>query len=145
VYYLATDGKKWTAPLYISTGGNGHQSVEGPGLAISRGNQLHVVYIDSSQRIWYTSKPLDAPGLPSQPVPAPVRAIDRVPTPAPTSTPYLAPEPTIVADQALASPAAPPTVDLVSSPRLPLVAGAGASVILLAALGLARHLIGTRD
>jgi hypothetical protein len=145
VYYLATDGKKWTAPVYISTGANGHQSVEAPGLAISRGNQLHVVYIDSSQRIWYTSKPLDAPGLPSQPVPAPVRAIDREPTPAPTSTPYLAPEPTIATGQALASPAGPPTVDLVSSPRLPLVAGAGASVILLAALGLARTLIGTRD
>jgi hypothetical protein len=73
VYYLAWNGANWTDPVLVSNGAIGLRSVELPWLAVSNGNQLHVVYEDDFQRIWYTTRSVSAPPIAAQPIPTPER------------------------------------------------------------------------
>lgn len=82
VYHLTYTQAGWSQPVFISPGATGRQAVDSPALAISNGNQLHVVYEDDHQRIWYTSRIVDVPALPKQVIPTPLS----VPTTAPKQT-----------------------------------------------------------
>jgi hypothetical protein len=98
IYHLTWDGRNWTQPTYISTGSVGKTSVELPAITISRGNQVHVVYEDDFQRLWYTTHLTAAPQTMARPVPAPP-ALASLPTvvpavPTPTAAQVATPVPT---------------------------------------------------
>lgn len=70
VYHLAWNGTSWSDPVLVSGGAIGFRSVELPWITVSDGNHLHVVYEDDFQRIWYTTRSVSAPPLPSGELPA---------------------------------------------------------------------------
>lgn len=65
--YLKWLGGSWSRPVLISPGLDGkgvtgtNSSLEQPAIALSVGNELHVVFHDGFQRIWYTTSLIDAP------------------------------------------------------------------------------------
>jgi hypothetical protein len=73
IYYLAWRGRCWTDPSLISNAAVGKTVVDSPSMAVSGGNHLHVVYVDDSQRIWYTSRITAAPSV----APRPFSKVDR--------------------------------------------------------------------
>jgi hypothetical protein len=89
VYHLEWDGTSWSRPTYLSKGAVGSRSVEQPSSAISEGNRLHAAWEDDFKRIWYTSRLLDAPTLPTQHLsPPPLQAApDTQPVPSHKSPP----------------------------------------------------------
>jgi hypothetical protein len=94
VYYLAWNGVAWSDPVVVSVGAIGARSVELPWLTISNGNQLHLVYEDDFQRMWYTTRSVPAPPLPTRPIPAPDRragGASREPEPTQTAVPTVPP------------------------------------------------------
>ncbi|MGE3269585.1 MAG: sialidase family protein [Chloroflexota bacterium] len=104
VYYLTWNGMTWSDPVLVSMGALGLRSVELPWIVVSNGNQLHVVYEDDFQRIWYTTRTVSAPQIPAQPLPTPAltgaaaREAEASPTPIPpTPLPDLSGLPAITA------------------------------------------------
>ncbi|MCB0164424.1 MAG: exo-alpha-sialidase [Anaerolineae bacterium] len=83
--YLSWQDQHWTPPVCIS-GSDAKRSnyIEEPALTVSNGNQLHAVFWDDRQRLWYTSKRLDVPGVP--PLPFPTQSIEIQVTPSPQIT-----------------------------------------------------------
>ncbi len=75
-YYTHWRNGLWTEPVVISVGLDGlgvtgeSVNMEMPSLALGSGNQLHAVFHEGQERIWYTSRLLpDLPALPWQPLP----------------------------------------------------------------------------
>jgi hypothetical protein len=94
IYHLTWNGQSWSPPTFISKGAVGKSSVEEPAMAISRGNQIHVVYEDDFERIWYTSQLASAPqALPEALPPVPVATA--VPTPRAAALPTVQPTPVV--------------------------------------------------
>jgi outer membrane protein assembly factor BamB len=94
VYHLAWNGTSWSDPVLVSLGAIGFRSVELPWITTSNGNQLHVVYEDDFQRIWYTTRSVSALPIPSNPIPTPVqtetdasRDLEASPTALPIASP----------------------------------------------------------
>jgi hypothetical protein len=131
-YYFRWAKGAWSQPVNISPGldGNGvtgtRNSLEQPSSAISEGNQLHVVFHDGFERIWYTRVAIDAPFESPTVLPTPSDSAIAEPT----STPTINQEPTAVA--ALPAQVVPPS----SSPFSPLLAGIVAAVLLIGAVVL---------
>lgn len=92
LYHLTWDGEAWSSPQLIY---NGEGFPEWPRIAISQGNQMHVVWFVRDQyfteganyKIWYSHNEADAPAQALPPTPTPTA------TPAPP-TPTLQPTPT---------------------------------------------------
>lgn len=76
VYYLAWNGTAWTDPVLVSTGAIGFRSVELPWIVSTNGNQLHVVYEDDFQRIWYTTRSVSALPIPPRPIATLIPEVD---------------------------------------------------------------------
>ena len=144
MYYLQSDGTAWSQPAYLSRGATGDVSLEFPALAIAGGNDLHVVYEEDFQRIWYTRRLLNAPGLPPQPIPAPEPAPVVEPTvpPAPAAIPAGLPQaqPTEQPPAPRIPPAGAPTPASAAMPGGPLAAGALSSILLLVAVLVVRRI-----
>lgn len=66
-YYFRWSNGIWSSPSLISPGLDGSgvtktdNSLEQPSITISQGNQLHAVFHDGFERIWYTDSRIDAP------------------------------------------------------------------------------------
>jgi hypothetical protein len=122
VLHLRWDGSTWSQPEVIASYIG--DVAEWPRVAVSDGNQLHVVWyvrdavnvwntVDKSKphRIWYAQGSSSAPAL--TPVPWPTHTPTPKPTPAaigPIFTPTRIPTPTPTPDPALASVTVPPEV-----------------------------------
>lgn len=140
-YYFSWTAAGWTAPLLISSGvvgggvTNTTESIEQPSLAIGEGNQLHVVFHDGFERIWYTTAATAAPHQPAISLPTPDMAATLAASPLPTAT--VAQEPTPVPVRALES-----TPASTGSPFSPLLVGLLPTLLLLGAFVVfygARH------
>jgi hypothetical protein len=139
VQYVTWDGQ-WSSATFVSPGALGKGWIQSPYLAISRGNRLHVVYEEDSQRIWYTGRPLDAPTNPVQELPPP----DFVPRAA-SFSPRPTPAPVEVASARALSPPATATLkgDVPISrgePFVPLLAGGLPALLLLGGIVAYRQL-----
>lgn len=67
VWYTFFKNQVWATPVCISGEKAGASNfIEEPALGISEGNKLHAVFWDDRKRLWYTSKLIDAPGIPPQ-------------------------------------------------------------------------------
>jgi hypothetical protein len=130
-YYFQWADNAWSQPVYISPGLEGSgvtgsvNSLEQPSIAISKGNQLHVVFHDGFERIWYTGATIDAPYESSAVLPTQ----NNTATAEPTSAPIINQEPTAVA--ALPAQAAPPSSN---SPFSPLLMSIMAALLLICAV-----------
>lgn len=109
-YYMQWNRQNWSLPINISSGLDGWgvthttQTLEAVSMAIGRGNQLHLVFHDGFERIWYTSRILNVPALP-------------IPTIVATTNPSNLPQPQILIYQRPLRPVVlTPTID---SPVLP--------------------------
>jgi hypothetical protein len=109
VYHLAWNGTTWTDPVLVSSGAIGFRSVELPWIVSVNGNQLHVVYEDDFQRIWYTTRSVSALPIPPRPIPTLVPEVDTSRPPDDEAAVAAAPTPDI---SGLA-----PIVDEPASPR----------------------------
>lgn len=99
MYSFMWRGGAWTPPEYASrrvVGGGvtgSTESIEQPSLALSQGNQLHLVFHDGFERIWYVTRKVDAPFQDVTPLPAPPTNIfqgsTQTPPPAAQPTPQL--------------------------------------------------------
>jgi len=121
VRYSQWNGQSWSAPEVLFTPAykpdvdTGH-----PSIVLTRGNQLHAIYRDLDKRIYYSTKTISAPYVPSAGLPT-------QPAETPTSIP------TVV------SPANPTPVPIdVDAPdsssqstALPLILGVGMSVLVI--------------
>lgn len=127
-YYTHWRSGLWTQPVVISVGLDGlgvtgeSRNMEMPSLALGLGNQLHAVFHDGQERIWYTSRLLpDLPAVPWQPLPTITPPVVHQPAASPlplataTSTPAFS----------LAAPPSPP------SPYLALLLGLFSAAALL--------------
>jgi hypothetical protein len=139
VYHLAYDGARWTKPTHISPGTVGARSVEQPSLAISEGNRLHAFWEDDFERLWYTSRIVDAPTLPARIVP-------------PAPSPVIAAVPVAKEARSSSPPSGPPAPNLgnvrfdqESSPQETFYASVAVSVVVIAALVLVRSHIEKRS
>jgi len=93
VYHLTWDGQAWSSPEPIYTGAGWP---EWPRIAISQGNQMHVVWFvrdqlftgDGNTNIWYSTGQAEAPRQPLPPtrIPTPTQ-LPPTPTLQPTATP----------------------------------------------------------
>lgn len=135
-YFRWAEGP-WSLPVLISPGLDGggvtqtSNSLEQPSIAISEGNQLHVVFHDGFERIWHTSVAIDAPyeapvALPTSAAVAIVAATTN-PVVAPTPSPQPTPAPVAIAQ------AAPPNT---SSTFAPLLIGVAPALLLVGAVVL---------
>lgn len=84
IFHTTWTGSGWTAPELVMLGPDSpdrYRVIDYPWAAISSGNRIHVVVHDH-QNIWYTSKTIDAPALPTAPIPtpAPSRTLAATPT-----------------------------------------------------------------
>jgi hypothetical protein len=76
-YYTRWQDGTWSVPVNISKNVDGkgisgdETSLEGPGMTLSEGNKLHVVFHDGLERIWYTTTTIDAP----RQTPTPLQAL----------------------------------------------------------------------
>lgn len=97
--YSRWDDGRWTQPVCIS-GPEAMASnyIEEAAMALGEGNRLHAVFWDGRQRLWYTTRQVEAPAVAPQPWPQP--SVDEMvaatpsPSPEPTAqppTPALAP------------------------------------------------------
>ena len=137
VYHLSWDGVRWSEPLRLSIGAIGARAVESPWLTIGTGNQLHVVYHDDYQRIWYTTRSTSAPATVPQALPAPSSIAVNPPAVGAT-------EPT--ADRNAVVPHVSPPTDtgLFSQSRNPFLLGILPVAVVLAGIVLVRVLQRTR-
>jgi hypothetical protein len=131
IYYLAWDGTRWSQPVRISQGAIGKRSIEQPVITLSEGNRLHVVWEDDFERIWYTTRVVDAPTLPIGAIP-----------PAPTKG-QIPPQPIDSAAPPSTMPRVIPEIgagDFSTSaePAVPLLAGIIPSLIVIGAIALSR-------
>jgi len=91
-YYFQWQDGTWSDPLLISPGLDGRgvtgesSSLEQPSIDINEGDQLHVVFHDGFERIWYTSALIDAPEQEPVVFSAEDSTLFSKPTIAPTST-----------------------------------------------------------
>jgi len=128
-YFRWTDGD-WTPPVLISPGLDGSgvtqtvNSLEQPSIAISGGSQLHAVFHDGFERIWYTSTAIDAPA--ETPLPLPTIAAPVEATATATASPTPSPEP-----HSTPAPLPGAMVAQSSSPLPPLLEGAAPAVLLV--------------
>jgi len=98
LYHLTWDGNAWSAPeqIYLERG----SFPEWPQIAVSMGNQLHVVWFirgiedqfrseEGKYTVWYASRPVEAPAITPLPLftPTPTATITATPSPFPTNTP----------------------------------------------------------
>jgi hypothetical protein len=96
IYHLTWDGTSWLEPetLAVYTPNQGYP--EYPRLAISEGNQLHVVWFTRGEQfgVWYSSTQTDAPHQTPVPIntPTPTPLPTSTPIPPPTATPLPTPE-----------------------------------------------------
>jgi hypothetical protein len=85
--YSYWDSSQWARPECIpSTDEMG--PIEDARLTVSEGNRLHVVFPENFERLWYTTRLVNAPHIPPLPLPT----VPPVPTASPTAT--ATPEPT---------------------------------------------------
>lgn len=135
VYHLTWNGKSWSDPVLLSNGTIGKRSVELPWLAVGSGNQLHVVYEDDFQRIWYTQRIINAPAAPKQAVPTPLFTPTHVPKPTATSAPTARRNPTAL--PTVLSDAPVPTL---GEPMNPLLAGVVPALLIVVLVILFRFI-----
>jgi hypothetical protein len=136
IFATQFDGRSWSEATLVSRGSIGKKSIESPALAISLGNQIHIVWEDDFQRIMYTTSDADAPRLPARAVPLPPVPTPVVqPTPVPISQlPGLNLRPTPTPSPANGQSIQVSQADAVqnqSGPLWPLLAGAGLAIGIL--------------
>ncbi len=131
IYYLYWDGQRWSAPEYISRGALGKHQVASPAIAISEGNRLHVTYEDDNERIWYTTRLLDAPTVSASVIPPPPVAVapPMQPSPRPSLVSY-PPQPT--------APISMTDLQPTNEPAAPLLIAAICTLFLVSTIVLAR-------
>jgi hypothetical protein len=97
-------------------------------LAITSGNRVHVVFESDFDKIWYTSRQLDVPPLPTEPIAAMVTTAAPTETPAapPTTAAGTTPAPTKVAQRSVVE---SPARSLPSA--APTAVGVGAATIIV--------------
>lgn len=134
-YYFRWANGVWSSPVLISPGikGDGvtrtNNSLEQPSAAIGQGNQLHIVFHDGFERIWYTGRRIDAAYQPPRPAPpAPAAPL--------TATAALAANPSVSASTGSPpTPTLPPTAQAAppanSSPFIPILIGILPAVVLV--------------
>lgn len=141
-FYLRWQDGVWTSPVLITPGldGNGvtrtANSLEQPSIAISQGDQLHAVFHDGFERIWHTSRQIDAPYQPPQAAPTRAPASAAEPTAGP-ATPVTA-SPTPAPSLPVAAQAPPPAT---SPSYVPILAGVAPAVLLI---GVVVLMVGAR-
>lgn len=134
-FHLRWQDGAWSSPVLISPGLDGRgvtgqsSSLEQPSIAISQGNQLHAVFHDGFERIWYTSAAIDAPYVAPIALPTPAS----VPAALPAATPTAVLSPT-----AQPTPAVPPMTQTGTpdnpSAIAPLLLGVAPAVLLIGAV-----------
>jgi hypothetical protein len=135
IYHLTWDGRSWSQPTFVSKGAVGRSSVELPAMAVSRGNQIHIVYEDDFERIWYTSQLSNAPQVIARPVPAPpLEAPVPSPSVAATATPRPTPTPLPAYVPAMEQDSAEPQLDTSSDLRRVFLTAAAPVVLILGGL-----------
>lgn len=136
-FYLRWQDGNWSSPLLISGAVDGYgvtrsnPTLEGPQLAISEGNRLHVVFQDGTERIWYTSTTVDAPYEAPQALPTPTTAAIATALVAPTAIATANPQPT----PTLGPPIQAASQDTTST-FIPLLIGIAPAVLLVGAVVL---------
>lgn len=94
--YSRWNGDSWSRPMCIS-GPEAMASnyIEEAAMALSEGNRLHAVFWDGRQRLWYTSRQVEAPAIAPAPFPtsAPTATLMPRPVSEPTVTPTKTPPP----------------------------------------------------
>jgi hypothetical protein len=74
VVHTAWNGRTWSAAEPVSRV-TGPRIVGFPAMAITGGNELHVVYEDDAHRLWERARAVDAPARAAQPLPPPARDV----------------------------------------------------------------------
>ncbi len=65
--YSRWDGGSWTQPACISgLEAMASNYIEEAAMALGEGNRLHAVFWDGRQRLWYTTRQVEAPAVPTQ-------------------------------------------------------------------------------